>query len=178
MVDTAPIDAAIDPVRAAADDAWREGRLLAARDGYKAILSRDPNDWRARTALASMDLAFGKLSVDAARALSRDDLSRDAKDHVRSVVAAAEDRERDTLKGKEAAWDIEALRVAGKNADDTWWLKKGKAAWDVWLFGLAAACFDEANNRSESLSYNPPPWAQVTLSQADDYLRMLAGALP
>jgi hypothetical protein len=55
-----------------------------------------------------------------------------------------------------------------ENADDTWWLKKGKAAWDVWLFGLAA----------ESLSYNLPPWAQGTLSQADDYIRMLAGALP
>lgn len=166
-----------DSTRAAADDAWCAGHLGVARRCYQELLARDSNDWRARAALASLDLAFGKLSVDAARALSRNDLSAPAQDHVRTLIDAAGNPQRESL-DSEADWDIDALRSAGKNADDSWWLAKGRAAWEAWLFGLAAACFHEACSRSEILYDNPPRWAQGTRTQSDSFLRMLSEALP
>jgi hypothetical protein len=178
LPDALVADAAIDPTRAAADDAWREGRLVAAKRSYQELLTRDPNDWRARAAVASMDLAFGKLSVAAARALARDDLSPAAKEHVRVLIEAAENPEHDKLPGSEANWDIEALRVAGKKQRFGWWLKKGEAASQVWLFGLALACFEEACNDFDALRDDPPAWWSATLNQTDDHLKMLANALP
>lgn len=178
MVDAPVPDAAVDPTRAAADDAWREGRLVAARRAYQELLTRDPNDWRARAALATMDVQFGKLSVDAARALLRDDLSRDAKEHVRRLIEVAEDREHEKLPGSEASWDIDALRVAGKKRGWAWWLKKGEAAYHAWQYGLALACFEEACNDFDALRDDMPGWAQKALGQKDDYLSMLANALP
>lgn len=178
MPDALVAAAAIDPTRAAADNAWREGRLVAAKRAYQRLLTRDSNDWRARAAIASMDLAFGKLSVDAARALTRYDLSPAAKEHVRVLIEAAENPEHDKLPGSEANWDIEALRVAGKKQSFGWWLKKGEAASQVWLFGLALACFEEACNDFDALRDDPPAWWSATLKHTDDHLKMLANALP
>lgn len=178
IADTATVDAPINPTRGAAHEAWREGRLVAARHGYQDLCQRDPNDWRACAAVASMVLPFGKLSVEAAKALLRDELSPAAKAHVRALIDATENADHEKLNGTLASWDIEALRLAGKKESFGWWLKKGETASRAWLFGLALACFEEACNRFDALRDDPPGWAQKAPRQTDDYLNMFANALP
>ncbi len=101
-----------DESMTAAHTAWREGRLIDAEAGYRSAVRTDPQDWVASFQLAWLDAAFGRLSPDRARSFDRPMLSQQARRRVDMLVAQTASLH--PLEGALAAWDIDALLVAGR----------------------------------------------------------------
>ena len=143
-----------------AGEAWGEGRILDAQRGYQAIVKTNPDQWGALFQLAWLDGIFGKLTLARIRALDRPGLSGSARNMTRALEGMASDPM--PLEGDVADWDIAALRRRGSGETySSWWEARGKAACKAGLYGVALACFEEAESREPGGAYWDHPWVDA-----------------
>ena len=154
--------------------AWREGRLLDARAAYGAALQADPASWAAAFQLAWLDSAFGGPTRAQVQALERDDLSPSARGLVDALADMA--RQPTSLPGRIEDWDIDALLRQGSTEHyGSWWESRGKTAAGVGLYGLALACFEEAERREPGGAFwDPPAWSHSLPAQVESHLALVA----
>jgi tetratricopeptide (TPR) repeat protein len=156
-----------------AADAWREGRIVDARREYERIVDQDPDDWGARFQLAWLDAVFGRLTPERIQALERPGLS----DSARRVLQALHGMTAYPvpLEGNEDDWDIAALRKRGGHETySSWWERRGKAATEAGLYGVASACLEEAERREPNGAYwDPPSWTHSLPALLDNHLELV-----
>ncbi len=157
-----------------ASQAWREGRILDAQREYQAILKADPDAWGALFQLAWLDGIFGKLTLGRIAVLDRLGLSESARNMIKALKGMAEHPM--PLEGTLADWDIDVLRQRGSGETcSTWWEARGKAAFKAGLYGVAIACFEEAESREPNGAYwDPPGWTHSLPALVDGHLALVA----
>ena len=157
-----------------AGEAWREGRIIDAQRDYKAILATAPDSWGALFQLAWLDGIFGKLSPERIQPLRRSSLSESAKNMIRALEGMSPHPV--PLEGSVADWDIETLRQRGRaETYSSWWEAQGKAAFKAGLYGVALACFEEAETREVNGAYwDPPGWTHSLPALVDGHLAVVA----
>ena len=157
-----------------AGEAWREGRILDAQREYQAILKSDSGAWGALFQLAWHDGIFGKLSPERVQLLDRPGLSESARNMIKALEGMANDPM--PLEGSVDDWDIEVLRQRGRGEIySSWWETHGKAASKAGLYGVALACFEEAESREPNGAYwDPPGWTHSLPALVDGHLELVA----
>ena len=81
------------------------------------------------------------------------------------------------LEGTVADWDIEVSATTGTEAEtySSWWEAHGKAAFKAGLYGVALACFEEAETREVNGAYwDPPGWTHSLPALVDGHLAVVA----
>ena len=156
-----------------AGEAWREGRILKAQRKYKAILQTDPQEWGALFQLAWLDGIFGRLTPERVQELNRPGLSGSARHMIEALDGMARDPM--PLEGTASDWDIETLRRHGRGEYySSWWEARGKAASKAGLYGVALACFEEAESREPNGAYwDPPGWTHSLPAQVEQHLELV-----
>lgn len=157
-----------------ASQAWREGRILDAQREYQVILKTDPAAWGALFQLAWLDGIFGKLTPGRVEVLDRPGLSESAQNMIKALKGMADYPM--PLKGTVVDWDIKVLRQRGSGETySTWWEAHGKAACKAGLYGVAIACFEEAESREPNGAYwDPPGWTHSLPALVDGHLALVA----
>jgi hypothetical protein len=144
----------VSKLLAIADQDWEFGFMNEARAGYDGVLKSDPSNWHAAFQLAWIDSGFGPIDADRV-------------EHLRSQrlpIAAAERVERLServqrgpfLDGSVSKWDIEALRGLAEPKTARWWEDCGARAAAAAQYGLALACYAEAEQLAPEMYFDPP----------------------
>lgn len=155
---------------AQADQDWTFGLLTAARRGYEAALTSDPSSWHASLQTAWIDSAFERIDPDRISKLERPGLGAEALQRIEMLRAA-----KPVLSGDRSAWDIESLRTRPDASSAAWWEKNAALANDARQYGLALACFQEAELLAPARYYDPPRVMQGLPLQAETQLRIARG---
>jgi tetratricopeptide (TPR) repeat protein len=157
-----------------AGKAWREGRILEAQREYQAIVKTEPDAWGALFQLAWLQGIFGKLTPERVETLDRPGLSESARNMINVLEGMASEPR--PLEGDVDDWDIKALRERGSGeVYSSWWEARGKAAFKAGLYGVALACFEEAESREPNGAYwDPPGWTHSLPAQLNGHLDLVA----
>lgn len=154
-----------------ADHQWSEGMLGNAYARYTQALEQDPAAWRADFQLAWIDAAFMPLHPSRIRALDRPGLS----DEARALLARLGTATR--LPDGLARWDLVALRRAPEASQSAWWMRQGQHAAAAGQYGLALACYQEAERLTPDRFHDPPRIVQTLPVQLETHLRVLRNSI-
>jgi len=145
-----------------ADDAWCTGALVDAHALYSEALKKHPDCWHAAFQVAWLDTSFGKVTQNQLDALQQTGLSQNQLDVLAVLNEWAElvlaGQSRAILNGDLASWDIGALKTRCSHASE--WEDAGKAAARAKQFGLAHACYAEAESLAPETYWDPPAAAR------------------
>jgi hypothetical protein len=139
---------------ALADQNWEFGFMEKARAGYADVLKRDPSNWHAALQLAWIDSGFGPIDQDRVSALRRPGLPTTASEAVDRLAERAQ--RGPFLDGNVSTWDIEALREKPDAKTSRWWEDCGARAASAGQYGLAIACYGEAEQLAPEMYFDPP----------------------
>ena len=144
----------ISKLLAVADQDWEFGFMNKARAGYAKVLERDLSNWHAASQLAWIDSGFGPIDAARVEHLRGQRLPSPAAERVERL---SERFERGPfLDGNASAWDIEALRGLPEPKTARWWEDGGARAAAAAQYGLALACYAEAEQLTPEMYFDPP----------------------
>lgn len=140
-----------------ADQDWEYGWLKKARAGYAAVLQRDPTNWHAAFQTAWIDAAFAPIDVDRLQALREPSLSVEAAAELARLSRRVRDEpEVFFLDGGIEYWDFDALEAGSAGKDQEWWEERAASAARALQYGLAMACYAEAEALAPEMYFDPP----------------------
>ena len=140
---------------AIADHYWEFGFMNKARAGYADVLARDPSNWPAAFQLAWIDSGFGAIASDRIERLRNAGLPIPAAEVLDRL--AERNQSGPFLDGSVSTWDIEALRAVQSEETATWWEERAAKAAAAGQYGLALACYGEAERIAPEMHFDPPP---------------------
>jgi hypothetical protein len=137
-----------------ADQWWEVGLLQKACVAYRDVLARDPSNWHAAFQLAWIDAGFGRIDADRVEALQRPELPAAAAERLERLRERLE--RGPFLDGTIADWDLEGLRGSSDSKTARWWEEHAARAAATGQYGLALACFGEAEALAPEMYFDPP----------------------
>jgi hypothetical protein len=121
------------------------------------VLEHDPANWHAAFQIAWIEAAFAPIGVERVEALQRYTMPVEAADElVQLLHRAREGAEAPLLEGGIDAWDIDVLKAAADGKNHDWWEERAARAANALQYGLAQACYDEAEALAPELYFDPP----------------------
>jgi hypothetical protein len=153
-----------------ADQDWTFGQLASARRGYGDAERADPGSWHAAFQAAWIDAAFGPLDPGRLKSLDRPGLGAGQSKRLSMLRSA-----KPTLSGGPADWDIETLRKHKESSSAAFWEKRAAEANAANQFGLAMACYREAEHLAPSRYYDPPREMQALPLVIEQHLNDVRG---
>jgi hypothetical protein len=144
----------VSKLLAIADQDWEFGFMKKARAGYDAVLARDPSNWHAAFQLAWIDSGFGQIDADRVEHLRGQRLPSAAAERVERLSERIQ--RGPFLDGNVSTWDIEALRQLAEAKTARWWEDRGARAAAAAQYGLALACYGEAEQLTPEMYFDPP----------------------
>lgn len=137
-----------------ADQDWQFGFLRKARAGYAEILDLDSSNWHAAFQLAWIDSGFGPIDESRIEKLRISDLPSRAAERVERLSERSQ--RGPFLDGEVSTWDIEALRRLPDTKTARWWEDRAARAAAAAQYGLALACYAEAERLTPDMYFDPP----------------------
>lgn len=137
-----------------ADQDWEFGFMKKARAEYAEVLERDPSNWHAAFQLAWIDSGFGPIDSDRVEHLRLPRLPSSAAERVERLSERF--HHGPFLDGNVSHWDIEALRRLPEAKTARWWEERGARAASAAQYGLALACYSEAEQLTPEMYFDPP----------------------
>jgi tetratricopeptide (TPR) repeat protein len=137
-----------------ADQWWEVGLLLKACAAYRDVLARDPSNWHAAFQLAWIEVGFGRIDADRVDALQRPGLAAAAAERIEQLRKRLE--RGPFLDGTIADWDLNGLRGSSDAKTARWWEEHAAYAAAAGQYGLALACFGEAEALAPEMYFDPP----------------------
>ena len=154
-----------------ADYLWECGDLKEARAQYAEALRQDPACWHAEFQLVWIDAAFELLREARVKKLLRPGLSEWATQHCAMLSSLS------ILEGGMDAWDRAFLKAQPEAGTTAFWEGKAERAEEAGQYGLADACYGEAELLDPNGYLYPPKKARVLPSQIRSHLAGLRSAL-